>query len=327
MPTDPSPATLCFRTAILSDVGVVREDNEDSAYARDDFLVLADGMGGHSSGEVASAIAVHTFAENAVGSPLAMTRSARTTRTILHAMSNADESLRTMGTTIVALGKFGDSFQACHIGDSRIYVLRDSELHQVTTDHTHVQHLVELGRITREQIRTHPYRAMLLKSLDDQAGGADPDLIEIDLAAGDRVLLCSDGLSDYVSERVITEILRRDDRDAVAADLIAVALRAGTRDNITVIVADVVEEPVDKNSSRFAGAAAEPISLSDDAAKALRASAPNFRGPYTTKVDEPRDPLSQTQPEPAPERGLRFAPLLFALGAVTVVAAGIFAIL
>lgn len=325
MPTDPTSQRLIFRSAIRSDVGSVRENNEDSVYARDDFLVLADGMGGHSSGEVASAIAVHTFAAAHLDQHDSFGGSAADTRVVLRAMSSADETLRTMGTTVVALGRINQRFHACHIGDSRIYILRDGALEQVTTDHTHVQHLVELGRITREQISTHPYRAMLLKSLDDQPGGAEPDSIEVDLREGDRVLLCSDGLSDYVSEWVLRDILRKNSPDEAADALIAAALHAGTRDNISVIVADLVTNDQGAAPS-FAGAAAEPMILSAAAETALRESAPGFSGPLATDAEIPAETLTNTgllpiTPDAPP--ALRVGPLLLALGALGAVVAGI----
>src|SRR5699024_11693898 len=161
------------------------------------------------------------------------------TREILRGMSKADESLTTMGTTMTALQHEAGSFFVCHIGDSRLYTLREGVLTQVTTDHTHVQQLVETCRITREEVDTHPYRAMLLESLDDQPGGSAPDLIPLDLGAGDRVLLCSDGLSDYVPDDTIAQALHLPDRGAAADALVAAALRARTRDHVTENVADV----------------------------------------------------------------------------------------
>lgn len=282
-------APLRFRAAVRSDVGTVRENNEDSAYADADFLVLADGMGGHSSGEVASAVAVHTFASAAQSS---LPAAARRTREILRHMSGADEALHTMGTTVVALQRVEGAFHLCHIGDSRVYLLRDGQLRRLTTDHTHVQHLVELGRITPEQVATHPYRAMLLKSLDDQPGGADPDLLTVDLHEGDRVLLCSDGLSDYVNDHVIGEALRRGEPTETAEALVATAIRAGTRDNITVIVADLTTAP--GTEPQLGGAAAEALSLSPQACRALTEIAPDFTGALTEPDAAGDDPLTRT---------------------------------
>src|SRR5690625_2605514 len=170
-------------------------------------------MGGHSSGEVASAVAVHTFAAAAGDPPESFSTAAHRTRQTLRAMSSADATLETMGTTVVALRVVGAEFYACHIGDSRLYTLRSGELTQVTTDHTHVQHLVETGRITREEVATHPYRAMLLKSLDDQSGGSEPDLLPLDLHPVDRELLGLDGFTGLVPDQVNYDNLSRIERE------------------------------------------------------------------------------------------------------------------
>lgn len=274
MPPESDARPLSFLAAARSDPGRVRENNEDSAYAAGDVLILADGMGGHSSGEVASTVAVHTFADSSLTPPGGFHAAAARSRELLRAMSQADPALETMGTTIVAVGEYDGQFYACHIGDSRMYTLRDGQFTQVTIDHTHVQHLVETGRITREQVATHPYRAMLLKSLDDQPGGSSPDLIPLDLRAGDRVLLCSDGLSDYAPEQAVIEALSLPDREEAADALVDLALREGTRDNVTVIVADIAAgEPA---PVQFVGAASDPLALSPEAARALTVADPGL---------------------------------------------------
>jgi len=316
---------LIFRSALRSDVGLIRENNEDAAFAGEDLLILADGMGGHSSGEVASAVAVHTFTAAAGDPPESFSTAAHRTRQTLRAMSSADATLETMGTTVVALRVVGAEFYACHIGDSRLYTLRSGELTQVTTDHTHVQHLVETGRITREEVATHPYRAMLLKSLDDQSGGSEPDLLPLDLHPGDRVLLCSDGLSDYVPEQVITNILSLPDREEAADALVSAALRGGTRDNITVIVADVDSGAA--GPAEFAGAASEALALRDAAARALRKVNPEFTGPISGEGGED-DALTHTTLVPETgtgagnhEPGLPIAGILAACSVVIVAVA------
>lgn len=294
-----SPAPLSFEFALRSDVGLVRENNEDSAYAQADRLIIADGMGGHSSGEVASTIAVHTYVAVPTAGPESLFAAATRTREVLRRLSDADETLETMGTTIVALCQAEGGYHVCHIGDSRMYRLRDGALTQITTDHTHVQHLVETGRITRDEVPTHPYRAMLLKSLDDQPGGSAPDIIPVDLQAGDRVLLCSDGLSDYVPEHVIAEILQGRDLEAVADELIDTSFRAGTRDNVTVIVADVV--PASGSSAQFAGAVADGLTLSRPAREALSEVDPEGMIPLEVRAETISDPLTRPGPPVEPE--------------------------
>src|SRR5699024_10778666 len=277
---------VSFRYAVHTDLGTVRTNNEDSALASPRLLVLADGMGGHAAGEVASAVALRVFAEvdQSSGTELAdeFLHAGRLARRALFAMSDADPLLESMGTTLVAVGSDGDRVSVGHIGDSRVYALRDSALYQVTTDHTHVQRLIDSGELTPERARTHPYRSMLLKSLDDQPAGPDLDIIDAQIEPGDRVLLCSDGLSDYLDPEVIGATLMTSDREQAAAELIEAALGVGTRDNVTVVVADVVDEdtggsdqtPVLAAAPMVVGAAEDGVSLSAEAAAALQGSLP-----------------------------------------------------
>lgn len=292
---------VSFRYAVHTDLGTVRTNNEDSAFASPRLLVLADGMGGHAAGEVASAVALRVFAEvnQTSGAELAgeFLRAGRLARRALFAMSEADPLLESMGTTLVTVGSDGDRVSVGHIGDSRVYALRDGALYQVTTDHTHVQRLIDSGELTPERARTHPYRSMLLKSLDDQPAGPDLDIIDAQIEPGDRVLLCSDGLSDYLDPEVIGATLMTPDREQAAAELIRAALAVGTRDNVTVVVADVVDEDTSQASPPEAadgtgqtdapapapvlaaapvvvGAAEDGVSLSADAAAALRGCLP-----------------------------------------------------
>lgn len=294
---------LVFHYALRSDVGLVRENNEDSAYADGDFLALADGMGGHSSGEVASAVAIRTLANHLRAQPAGFTQGADRTRRILQHMSIADKKLATMGTTLVGLQHHDGQFYIGHIGDSRLYTLIEDSLTQITVDHTHVQHLVNTGRITPEQVHSHPLRAMLLKSLDDQPGGADPDLIPVDLNEGDRVLLCSDGLSDYVADEAIQAALNLPNLNEAADALVEAALVAGTRDNVTVIVADVTRQ--DPPLASYGGAAEQPIAISPQAADALAQADPEYVGPIEVTPDPANDPLTPTQV--LPQTGRRAA--------------------
>jgi len=276
---------VSFRYAARTDLGTVRTNNEDSALASPRLLVLADGMGGHAAGEVASTIALRMFAEVDQSEESSFEqefpRAGRATRRILHTMSEADPILESMGTTLVAIGCDGEHLTIGHIGDSRVYLLREADLYQVTSDHTHVQHLIDTGQLTAERARTHPYRSMLLKSLDDQPTGPDMDLIAAKAEPGDRLLLCSDGLSDYLLPEEIRSAVAAPDRDEAAQALIDAALAAGTRDNVTVVVADVVTEEEGPGHPLAAapmtvGAAHDGIALSEDASMALRHSLPDF---------------------------------------------------
>lgn len=235
--------TVRFRAAAGTHLGTVRMNNEDSAAVSDDLLILADGMGGHAAGEVASVLATRVISEieRTPGADLGanLLAAGHRARRALMAISEADPVLESLGTTVTAVVTDGEKILLGHIGDSRAYVLRQDSMYQITTDHTHVQRMVESGQITSEQARLHPYRAMLLKSLDDHYPGPDLDLIEVNLEHGDRLLLCSDGLSDYLTAEEIGRALATPELDKAVQTLIDSALAASTRDNVTVVVADV----------------------------------------------------------------------------------------
>jgi serine/threonine protein phosphatase PrpC len=305
---------LTFRFAVRSDLGTVRTNNEDSALASPQLLVLADGMGGHAAGEVASTVATRVFAQLTDDLPdgdradiedvaARITRAGRSTRSALQQMSEADPMLESMGTTLLAVVGHGGQVTVGHIGDSRVYALRGPSLYQVTTDHTHVQRLVDTGQLTPEKARTHPYRAMLLRSLDDQPGGPDLDVIALEIEPGDRLLLCSDGLSDYLAPEEIGEVLAHPDRDEAAERLIDAALRVGTRDNVTVIVADVVADSEVAEAALLAGAVVDGLDLSEPASLALHETLPAL-APLIVRETSPlpeEEPEVEPEPEPDPE--------------------------
>lgn len=238
--------TLALRYAVRSDVGLLREGNEDSAFAGPRLLAIADGMGGHAAGEVASAVAISTIAKLADDVPDnglldALARAVATANRTLHDMSLADPSVEGMGTTLTAMLWSGPRFGLCHIGDSRAYLLRGDEFRQITRDHTLVQALVDDGRISPVEAASHPQRSLLLRALDGSTE-AEPDLAMLQARVGDRYLLCSDGLSDVVSEGVIHQTLAAlPEPDQAVLKLIDLAIAGGGPDNITCIVADVVD--------------------------------------------------------------------------------------
>jgi serine/threonine protein phosphatase PrpC len=238
--------TLALRYAIRSDVGLLREGNEDAAYAGPRLLAVADGMGGHAAGEVASAAAISAIArldDDVPGSDLldALADAVNEANHSLHDMVAADPAIEGMGTTLTAMLWSGPRMALCHIGDSRAYLLRGREFHQITHDHTLVQTLVDEGRISPDDVATHPQRSMLLRALDGRAD-VEPDLSLREVRAGDRYLLCSDGLSGVVSEETLHKTLATvGDLDDVVLQLIELAIRGGGPDNITCIVADVVD--------------------------------------------------------------------------------------
>ncbi|GAA0218691.1 protein phosphatase 2C domain-containing protein [Saccharothrix mutabilis subsp. mutabilis] len=232
-----------LRHAVGTDPGLRREANEDSVYFSERLYAVADGMGGHAYGEVASSIAVGVLAELDLDSDDPLSLLSDATREIAVRLTDLAEEnfdMRGMGTTLTALLWDGSRFAVGHIGDSRCYLVREGELTQITRDHTMVQALVDDGRMAAEQAAEHPGRSMLMRAL--QAGSAhDPDLFYQEVEAGDRYLICSDGLSDVVSSAEIAELLTADpDRDQTVRALIAAANARGGPDNITCVIVDVV---------------------------------------------------------------------------------------
>ena len=267
--------TLALRYAVRSDVGLLREGNEDSAYAGPRLLAVADGMGGHAAGEVASAVTIGAMSEldnerpsgagaasgagGAGGDMMAeLSNAVAAANMRLQQMIMANPAIEGMGTTLTAVLWADGHAAVCHIGDSRGYLLREGELYQITHDHTLVQSLVDEGRITEDDVSTHPQRSLLLRALDGRTV-AEPDLSVHEAQLGDRYLLCSDGLSGVVSDETLRDTLDGiADPEACTRQLIDLAIRGGGPDNITCIVADVVDMAVTRPStvSVLAGAAA-----------------------------------------------------------------------
>ena len=238
--------TLALRYAVRSDVGLLREGNEDSAYAGPRLLAVADGMGGHAAGEVASAAAISALArldDDVPGSDLldALADAVADANHTLHDMVLADSVAGGHGHHADRHAVVRLAVALCHIGDSRAYLLRDGEFHQITHDHTLVQSLVDEGRISPDDVATHPQRSLLLRALDGRTD-AEPDLSLREARLGDRYLLCSDGLSGVVSEETLHKTLAKvADPDEAVLQLVELAIRGGGPDNITCIVADVVD--------------------------------------------------------------------------------------
>ena len=240
--------TIALRYAALSDVGLVRSNNQDSAYAGPHLLLGADGMGGHAGGDLASSLAVASLAPldgEAFGSSEILERlgeAIETARLELVRRAREDSELSGMGTTVTALLRSGNKLAMAHMGDSRGYLLRAGSLSQVTKDHTFVQHLVDTGKITAEEAEHHPQRSVVMRVLGDFDLDLSPDLSVREAHPGDRWLLCSDGLSGMVSlETIERTMVENTDVTACAERLVQLALRAGGSDNITCIVADVVD--------------------------------------------------------------------------------------
>ncbi|GAA1358625.1 Stp1/IreP family PP2C-type Ser/Thr phosphatase [Streptomyces beijiangensis] len=238
--------SLSLRFAAGSHKGMIREGNEDSGYAGPRLLAIADGMGGQAAGEVASSEVISTLVtldDDVPGSDILTSLSTAVQRANdqLRMMVEEDPQLEGMGTTLTALLWTGQRLGLVHVGDSRAYLLRDGVLTQITQDHTWVQRLVDEGRITEEEATTHPQRSLLMRALGS-GDRVEPDLSIREVRAGDRYLICSDGLSGVVSHQTMEETLAsyQGPQETVQA-LIQLALRGGGPDNITCIVADVLD--------------------------------------------------------------------------------------
>jgi serine/threonine protein phosphatase PrpC len=238
--------SIALRYTVQSDVGLLREGNEDSAYAGPHLLAIADGMGGHAAGEVASAVAIATLAPldadtTGVDMLQALADAIAEANAELKQIAQADPATEGMGTTLTALLWSGDEVALCHIGDSRAYLLRDGVFHQITHDHTLVQSLVDEGRLTPEAAASHPQRSLVMRALQSSVP-AEPDLAMLKAEVGDRFLLCSDGLSDVVSDETVQKTLTElTDLDEAVSQLINLAIRSGGPDNITCVLADVID--------------------------------------------------------------------------------------
>jgi protein phosphatase len=238
--------SLVLRFAAGSHKGMIREGNEDSGYAGPRLLAVADGMGGAAAGEVASSEVLSTMVvldEDVPGTDVltALGQTVDRANDRLRELIEEDPQLEGMGTTLTALLWTGQRLGMVHIGDSRAYLLRDGVLNQITQDHTWVQRLVDEGRITEEEATTHPQRSLLMRALGT-AERVEPDLSIREVRAGDRYLLCSDGLSGVVSQQTLEETLGSYySPQQTVQELIQLALRGGGPDNITCVVADVLD--------------------------------------------------------------------------------------
>lgn len=237
---------LTLRYAARSDVGLLREGNEDSGYASPHLLVVADGMGGAAAGEVASSVAVAALAsldeDEPSGDLLEVFADAiRRIEDQLGGLVDAEPRLRGMGTTLTAVVRAEGRLGLVHVGDSRGYLMRGGSLERITRDHTLVQSLVDAGRLSAHDATTHPQRNVLTRVLDG-THPTEADLSIREIRPGDRILLCSDGLSGVVStDTIAASLLANDEPQNAVDELVDLALRAGGPDNITCVVGDVVD--------------------------------------------------------------------------------------
>ena len=250
-----------LRVGARSDVGLHRHNNQDSLYAGPHLCAVADGVGGAAGGEVASWVTITALTPldtDQVSDPQAALRvAAEQADAQIRATVARDPALTGMSTTLTAILATDDELTLAHIGDSRAYLLRDGVFSQLTHDHTLVQSLIDDGEITEEQALTHPRRSWIMRALDGR-GQPELDLVTLDVQPGDRYLVCSDGLSSYVSEADMAAALADDDPQLAADRLTNLALQAGGLDNVSCVVADPVDGAIAAQPPILGGAVAEP---------------------------------------------------------------------
>ena len=311
--------TLSLRFSALSDVGRVRKDNQDSGYAGPHLLLVADGVGGAARGDVASAATVQQMrtldtadhdgeaagVESLVGGiALAHNR--------ISDLVADNPDIDGTSTTVVAGLLTGDDLVVAHVGDSRAYLLRDGLIQALTRDHSFVQSLVDEGRITEEEARTHPNRNLILRAVDG-VHEPNPDTSVHALQPGDRLLFCSDGCCGVLDDAELAHLLSSGSVDESASNLVNAALDAGSTDNVTVVVAEVLEgalDPADEQVPILVGAAAHPLRPT------------SRQGRLRRLLAEPIDP-ELVRYAPRPPRGRRFLRFAIIVAVLLLLAVGI----
>lgn len=312
-----TPTSYAART----DVGNVREHNEDSYMAKSPLFVVADGMGGHEAGEVASKIAVDTMAAHAPKGPNPEALADAVIEANAAVLRGAQNGTGKpgMGTTLTAVTVFDDEVTVAQVGDSRAYLLHDGALQRITRDHSLMAELIEQGRLTEEEARFHPQRSVITRALGSDPN-MQPDTFTLQVEDGDRLMLCSDGLSSMVADDIIEAIMRQHVGPAQACDaLVNEALASGGLDNVTVVIIDPLGDPFEEaagNKEEFV-----EVSLTEDVAREPVA-------PTRVEIDAPsRHETSKAKRKAkakhSREKGKR-APLIWALAFIVIlVAAGI----
>jgi protein phosphatase len=283
-----------------SDVGKVRSSNQDSGYAGVNLFFVADGMGGHAGGDIASAITAQHVAtadepvENSQQAEQKLIDYIWQANEKLGASVNQHSELAGMGTTFSGIFVNGTSVSIGHIGDSRIYLARDGVVKQITSDHTFVQRLVDTGRITEEEALVHPRRSVLMRVLGDVEQFPEVDLETFETKPGDRWLVCSDGLSGVVPERLMQRILLSKSTVQEATELlVGEALEFGAPDNVTVVLVDVLdakEEAIGAPARTFVGSAASEVVIEERKGRRIL----RILNPMTLieMLQKPEDPTS-----------------------------------
>ncbi len=352
---------VAYASAIGSHVGMVRSNNQDSGYAGHRLFLVADGMGGHAGGDVASALATQAMARvdaplepapgqdpassetspstgpspAALADPAAAAALLRTqlqqTNRMLRATVGDRPELSGMGTTFSGFLTVGNRLALAHIGDSRLYLLRGEKMTQITKDHTFVQRLVDSGRITEEEAKTHPRRSVLMRVLGDVESQPDIDTAVLDTLPGDVWLLCSDGLCGYVEEADIERILlRRTSLQGAVDALIDKSLSLGAPDNVTVVLVETTTDQAaggEQPAPRFAGSAAHEVTSTEPVSTArnrilnrrrlVRRATPVAESHFEPRVDEYlKELIAETKRRNRRRRILGALALLAIIGAI-----------
>lgn len=244
---EPVGKILFMYATAVSDVGTVRSNNQDSAFAGEHLAAICDGMGGHAGGDTASTIAIRSLAHIEQNSrphdiktvSAMMETSIMAAHDAIVGKAKRERRLAGMGTTVTAVTLVCGYWVLAHLGDSRAYLLRDNHLIRMTTDHSYVQHLIDMGHITPEEARNHPQRNVVMRVLGDFDIDPRPDIALRMAHPSDRWLLCSDGLCGVLEDSTIQDVMSTvSNQEECAQKLVAMALRAGSTDNVTAVIAD-----------------------------------------------------------------------------------------
>ncbi|KAB8286775.1 phosphoprotein phosphatase [Bifidobacterium ramosum] len=247
MPNSAASQNLFLYSTTVSDVGTVRSNNQDSSFAGEHLAAICDGMGGHAGGDTASTIAirslVHIEHDDVEGDIQTVAHMLESSVIAAHdaivGKAKRERKLSGMGTTVVAVVLVAGYWVLAHIGDSRAYLLRDGKLTRMTNDHSYVQHLIDTGRITEAEAKNHPQRNVVMRVLGDFDIDPRPDIAIRKARPADRWLLCSDGLCGVLEDSTIEQVMADcTDQEACAQKLVGMALKAGSTDNVTAVIAD-----------------------------------------------------------------------------------------
>ena len=346
MPKSAASQPLFLYSTTVSDVGTVRANNQDSSFAGEHLIAICDGMGGHAGGDTASSIAIRSLAhierDDTDGDVAAIAHMMETSVMAAHdaivGKAKRERKLAGMGTTVTAVALVAGYWVVAHIGDSRAYLLRDGHLSRITCDHSYVQHLIDTGRITPAEAKNHPQRNVVMRVLGDFDIDPHPDISIRKAHPADRWLLCSDGLCGVLEDSTIKETMTAlADQGECAQRLVQMALRAGSTDNVTAVIADatlaldadafdlphqtpLVGGAASRNLEPIADIVNEPVAtapaLRDDHSPAKRAAAlmqpadtqhndaaPASAEPSTTRVVQPSAVREETGERDNPDTG------------------------